>query len=115
MQAGSPNHCKLRRLRAGVVSVAGKGPLSAGQVRDEKTNVCEPPLTHRSAYGHAVLRMSPRTAMPVWMARWLLLPKPSTKLRRVRGVVGAVGAHPVQSDRAGPGCLDHVLFGGSRG
>jgi hypothetical protein len=30
-----------------VVSVAGKGPLSAGQVGDEKTNVCEPLLTHR--------------------------------------------------------------------
>jgi hypothetical protein len=47
VQAGSPNRCKLRRLRAGVVSVAGKGPLSAGQVGDEKTNVCEPLLTHR--------------------------------------------------------------------
>ncbi len=31
----------------GVVSVAGKGPLSAGQVCDEKTNVREPLLTHR--------------------------------------------------------------------
>jgi len=29
------------------VSVAGKGPLSAGQVCDGKTNVCEPLLTHR--------------------------------------------------------------------
>ena len=38
MQVGSPNHRKLRRLRAGVVSVAGKGPLSAGQVGDEKTD-----------------------------------------------------------------------------
>jgi hypothetical protein len=47
VQAGSPNHRKLRRLRAGVVSVAGKGPLSAGQVGGEKTNVCEPLLTHR--------------------------------------------------------------------
>jgi hypothetical protein len=47
VQAGSPNHCKLRRLRAGVVSVAGKGPLSAGQVCGEKTNVSEPLLTHR--------------------------------------------------------------------
>jgi hypothetical protein len=47
MQVGSPNHRKLRRLRAGVVSVAGKGPLSAGQVGGEKTNVCEPLLTHR--------------------------------------------------------------------
>ena len=27
----------------------GKGPLSAGQVCDEKTNVCEPLLTHRKA------------------------------------------------------------------
>ncbi len=47
VQAGSPNHRKLRRLRAGVVSVAVKGPLSAGQVGGEKTNVCEPLLTHR--------------------------------------------------------------------
>jgi len=47
VQVGSPNHRKLRRLRAGVVSVAGKGPLSAGQVGGEKTNVCEPLLTHR--------------------------------------------------------------------
>jgi len=47
MQVGSPNHRKLRRLRAGVVSVAAKGLLSAGQVGGEKTNVCEPPLTHR--------------------------------------------------------------------
>jgi len=30
-----------------VVSAAGKGPLSAGQVCDEKTNVCEPLLMHR--------------------------------------------------------------------
>src|SRR5213078_4144690 len=47
VQAGSPNHRKLRRLRAGVVSVAVNGPLSAGQVSGEKTNVCEPLLTHR--------------------------------------------------------------------
>ncbi len=48
-QAGRPNHRKLRRSRAGVVSVAGKGPLSAGQVSDGKTNMCEPLLTHRNA------------------------------------------------------------------
>ena len=30
-----------------MVSIAGKGPLSAGQVCDEKTNMCEPLLTHR--------------------------------------------------------------------
>ena len=47
MQAEIPNHRKLRRLRAGVVSVAVKGPRVAGQVCDEKTNVCEPLLTHR--------------------------------------------------------------------
>ena len=47
VQAEHSNHRKLRRLRAGVVSVAGKGPLSAGQVCDGKTNVCEPLLTHR--------------------------------------------------------------------
>ena len=49
MQVGSPNHRKLRRSRAGVASVAVKGPLSAGQVRGEKTNVSEPPVTHRNA------------------------------------------------------------------
>jgi len=49
MQVGSPNHRKLRRLRAGVVSVAVKGPPRAGQVGDEKTNVSEPLLTHRKA------------------------------------------------------------------
>ena len=30
-----------------MVSDCGKGPLSAGQVCDEKTNMCEPLLTHR--------------------------------------------------------------------
>ena len=49
MQAEHSNHRKLRRLRAGVVSVAVEGPLSAGQVCDEKTNVCEPLLTHRKS------------------------------------------------------------------
>jgi len=47
VQAEHSNHRKLRRSRAGVVSVAVEGPLSAGQVCDEKTNVCEPLLTHR--------------------------------------------------------------------
>ncbi len=31
VQAEHPNHRKLRRSRAGVVSGAGKGPLSAGE------------------------------------------------------------------------------------
>ena len=35
------------RSRAGVGSDCGEGPQSAGQVSDEKTNVCEPLLTHR--------------------------------------------------------------------
>ena len=48
MQVESPNHRKLRRSRAGVVSVAAKAPPGAGQVCDEKTNVCEPLLTHRN-------------------------------------------------------------------
>ena len=48
MQAEIPNHRKLRRLRAGVVSVAVEVPRVAGQVCDEKTNVCEPLLTHRN-------------------------------------------------------------------
>jgi hypothetical protein len=48
VQAEIPNHRKLRRLRAGVVSVAAKVPRVAGQVGDEKANVCEPLLTHRN-------------------------------------------------------------------
>ena len=48
VQAEIPNHRKLRRLRAGVVSVAVKVPRVAGQVGDEKANVCEPLLTHRN-------------------------------------------------------------------
>jgi hypothetical protein len=48
VQAEIPNHRKLRRLRAGVVSVAVEVPRRAGQVCDEKTNVCEPLLTHRN-------------------------------------------------------------------
>ena len=47
VQAEIPNHRKLRRLRAGVVSVAVEVSRVAGQVCDEKTNVCEPLLTHR--------------------------------------------------------------------
>ena len=50
MQVESPNHRKLRRSRAGVVSVAAKAPPGAGQVCDEKTNVCEPLLTHRNVF-----------------------------------------------------------------
>ena len=50
VQAGIPNHRKLRRSRAGVVSVAAKVPQSAGQVSDEKTNMCEPLLTHRKEF-----------------------------------------------------------------
>jgi hypothetical protein len=47
MQVEIPNHRERLRLRAVVVSVAVKGPLSAGQVCDEKTNVSEPLRTHR--------------------------------------------------------------------
>ena len=50
MQAEIPNHRKLRRSRAGVVSVAAKVLRIAGQVGDEKTNMCEPLLTHRNIY-----------------------------------------------------------------
>jgi len=56
MEVGPPGSpCRRRsqtaavscRSRAGVGSDCGKGSLSAGQVCDEKTNVCEPLLTHR--------------------------------------------------------------------
>ncbi len=51
---GSPNRRRAQtaavscRSRAGVGSDCGKGPLSAGQVSDEKTNRVEPLLTHRN-------------------------------------------------------------------
>ena len=57
MEVGPPGSpCRRRsqtaavscRSRAGVGSDCGKGSLSAGQVCDEKTNVCEPLLTHRN-------------------------------------------------------------------
>jgi hypothetical protein len=56
MEGGPPGSpCRRRsqtaavscRSRAGVRSDCGQGPLPAGQVGDEKTNVCEPLLTHR--------------------------------------------------------------------
>jgi hypothetical protein len=56
MEAGpSGSPCRRRsqttavscRSRAGVGSDCGKGSQAAGQVCDEKTNVCEPLLTHR--------------------------------------------------------------------
>jgi hypothetical protein len=48
VQAESPNHRKLRRSRAVVVSVSGKGPARPGQASDEKTNMCKPLQTHRN-------------------------------------------------------------------
>jgi len=51
---GSPSRRRAQtaavscRSRAGVGSDCGEGPLSAGQVSDEKTNMCEPLLTHRN-------------------------------------------------------------------
>ena len=48
VQAEIPNHRRLRRSRAGVVSAAVDVSLLAGQVCDEKTNMCEPLLTHRN-------------------------------------------------------------------
>jgi hypothetical protein len=66
MQVESPNHRKLRRSRAGVVSVAAKAPPGAEQVCDEKTNVCEPLLTHRNV----VMASKPGkyTALGEWRA-----------------------------------------------
>jgi hypothetical protein len=57
MEVGPPGSpCRRRsqttavscRSRAGVGSDCGQGPLTAGQVCDEKTNVCKPLLTHRN-------------------------------------------------------------------
>src|SRR5664279_470228 len=57
MEVGPPGSpCRRRtqtaavscRSRAGVGSDCGKGLLPAGQVSDEKTNMCEPLLTHRN-------------------------------------------------------------------
>jgi hypothetical protein len=59
MEVGPPGSpCRRRsqtaavscRSRAGVGSDCGKGPLSAGQVCDEKTNVSKPLMTHRNGY-----------------------------------------------------------------
>ena len=47
MQAESPNPRMGRRAKAEVLSDAGKGSLTAGQVGDEETNASEPLLTHR--------------------------------------------------------------------
>jgi hypothetical protein len=46
---GSQTTAVSCRSRAGVGSDCGEGPLSAGQVSDEKTNMCKPLLTHRNA------------------------------------------------------------------
>jgi hypothetical protein len=57
MEVGPPGSpCRRRsqtaavscRSRAGVGSDCGNGPQPAGRVCDEKTNVCEPLLTHRN-------------------------------------------------------------------
>ena len=48
VQAEIPNHRRLGRSRAGVVSAAVDVSLLAGRVCDEKTNMCEPLLTHRN-------------------------------------------------------------------
>jgi hypothetical protein len=49
------------------------------------------------------------------MARWLVLPKPSTSC----GGPGAWSARqlliPYSPTERDPGCPDHVVFGGSRG
>ena len=59
MEVGPPGSpCRRRsqttavscRSRAGVGSDCGEAPQSAGQVGDEKTNVCEPLLTHREKW-----------------------------------------------------------------
>ena len=47
MQAEIPNHRKLLSVKSRGGERCGKGPPSAGQVCDEKTNVSEPLLTHR--------------------------------------------------------------------
>src|SRR6202040_588677 len=54
------------RSRAGVGSDCGKGPQSAGQVCDEKTNVCKPLLTHRE---HETASKPGREMVPGMKAR----------------------------------------------
>src|SRR5215211_3744458 len=51
LQGEAANHRKLRRSRAGVVSVAGNGGLSVRQVRIEKASESEPSMTCRNAKG----------------------------------------------------------------
>ena len=87
MQAEHSNHRKLRRSRAGVVSVAVEGPLSAGQVCDEKTNVCEPLLTHRKnrtmASKPGLSGIPGMKAHPLWVC-----PEPGGGLRAGPAVSG---------------------------
>ena len=80
MQAEHSNHRKLRRVRAGVVSVAVEGTLSAGRVCDEKTNVCEPLLTHRK--NRTMTSKPGLSGIPGMKARPMLVcPEPGGGLR----------------------------------
>jgi hypothetical protein len=47
LQEGAANHHEVRRSRAGVLSVVGKGAPGAHQVRVEKASVSEPLMTCR--------------------------------------------------------------------
>src|SRR5260370_39099275 len=86
VQAGSPNHRKLRRSRAVVVSVPGKGPARPGQVSDEKTNVCEPLLTHRKTLNR---HQNPGLGLvPGTKAHLMVCPQPGSGLHVALAVPG---------------------------
>ena len=85
------------RSRAGVGSDCGKGPLSAGQVSDEKTNVCEPLLTHRNRQGRHRNR---RCAEPPGQRRARQSGVPSAGERPACGLGGARCKGGVSSSQA---------------
>ncbi len=73
MQEEAPNHRKLRRLSAGVVSVAEKAQ-SMRQVRTEKANVSEPLTTCRNPWddvktegaNHLGINLGGTCVLPRW-------------------------------------------------
>ena len=65
LQGEAPNHRRLRRLRAGVVSAAEKAHCMR-QVRAEKANESEPPMKCRKELGRGQNRGKPLTSGKAW-------------------------------------------------
>jgi len=99
MEVGPPGSpCRRRsqtasvscRLRAGVGSDWGKVPLSAGQVSDEKTNMCKPLLTQCAVNAVAVVHCRGDAVQE--MEEGALLPGPPGPTQRERGTKPLQGA-----------------------